>query len=182
MQEYTNIVELLPKQKRAGRVVVIVVFTLGVVFIVLTAVLEQLPNTARLLPATILTTLVVIFLTYGIIQKNPVSTWLVVAFLVPLIIEILTINDITTYAQIYPLYISIPFFASLIIGTIWRNIKPHLLSIIFFGALAVIFTFQSSGVFYNIDSFNPWAIVLPLAAIVVITFVLYIAIKLTRKN
>jgi len=181
MEQYQEITELTPKQKKASKITAIVAITLGVVFIMLTAFLEQLPNTVRMLATTILTTLFVIFLFCGIIQKNPVSVWIAVALFVPLLIEALTINAIVAYAQIYPLYIAIPFAASLVVAIIWQNFKSHVLPLLFFGSIAAVFSLQSSGILDGVG-ISPWAIVLPMAGAITIGFLGFIVIKITRKN
>jgi len=181
MQEIQeSYIELTTKQKMASKISAIVLIALCAVTLLLFGVVNSLPNILSVLAVSILLTFALIFLACGIIQKNQVSIWISIVFFVPVIIEFLTIYTSLTYADIYPLYIAAPFIASIVTGLIWRNIKLHILPLIFFGVLSVIFSFQSSGVAHLIDNLNGWAFTLPLAAAFVIGFVVFVFVRIAR--
>jgi len=181
MQDNEEILELTKKQKLVQRVVAIVLIALGGLFLLLCGLIYALPHILTILAATILFTFFLVFLFCGIVGKNPVSIWISLAFFTPFIIEVLTNLNLVTYAQIYPLYIAIPFVVSLVTGAIWRNLKPHAWVLTLFGGLAAIFSLQSSGLF-NQTNISPWAVVIPLASVLFVGCVVWVVIKLTRKK
>jgi len=183
MQENeAEILELSKLQKLVQRIAAITLVALGGLFLLLCGVVYALPHILTILAATILLTGFLVFLFCGILGKNPVSVWISLAFLTPFIIELLTNLNLVTYAQIYPLYIAIPFIASLITGAIWRDLRPHAWVMTLFGGAAGIFALQSSGLLAMAENLNPWVIVVPLASVLFVGCIVWIAVKLTRKK
>ena len=180
--ENQDILELSPRQKLAQRISAIIIIVLAGVFLLLSGVVHAFPHIRVVLAVTILLAFALIFLFAGLIGKNKVSIWISIAFFVPVVVEFLVIFYVVIYSQIYPVYIAIPFIASLIVGLIWRNLRPHLFVMILFGGLAMLFALQSTGIANRIDGLNGWAFVLPLAGALLIGAMVWVGIKLTRKN
>jgi len=164
--------ELTSFQNRVSRIATVILLVIGtVVSIAVPIVLE--PH-ARLIAVCILATFFALFLMLAIIQKNPVSMWLAIVFAELVVIELLVINGVTTYAQIYPLYIAIPAIASLVVAVAWRNIRPHVVPMLFFALQSAVFALQASGVV-------GFAVVLPVSCAILIGIIVYVAIRLTKK-
>ena len=179
--KYIPIADLTARQKKASTIAYIVAAFLGVLFLILSATITSLPSTTRVIAISIVGAFFIAFAACAIIQKNPISAWLAVAFFVPLLIEILTITGATRYAQIYPLYIIIPAVACFIVAVIWRKFNSHFLPILFFSLQAVVFSMHPSGIFNNVN-FSPFAVILPISGAIIIGFVVYIILKLTKKS
>jgi len=178
--DYTPIADLSLRQKRASTIVYIVAAFLGILVLVLSAAVYSFPSTTRVIAVSIVGAFFIAFLSTAIIQKNPVSTWLAVAFFIPLLIEILTISNLVVYSAIYPLYIIAPAIACFIVAAIWRKFYNHLLPILFFSLQTAVFIMHPSGLFNN-TTISPWAVIIPLSAAITIGFVIFIIIKIVKK-
>jgi len=168
--------ELSSRQKTAVRVIIIAALALCGVALLLTG-LGVFPCGLNLiwLPS-VLFTLSFCFFAAGFIGKNPVSVWFGAAFLPPAVIGVLAGYTNLGYGQLYPLYIAAPAFASLITGLFWLKFKPHIRAIVFFGALAGLFSLQSSGLLGFI-------VVIPLVIVFVGLCAAYVAIMIRKyKN
>jgi len=177
-----EIKELSRRQKFASRIGVICFIILGGAFLLLVGLVDAMPHIRVVIAATILLVFASIFLLCAIVQKNSISFWIAVMFLVPFVVEILVINTAATYGLLYPLYITSVFIACLFTGIIWRNISPHLFMMVLFGGLGLLFFLQSTGVASYIDGRNGWAFVAPLAAAHFVACVIFVIIKLSKKG
>ena len=177
-----EIIELTLFQKRASKVAALVSIFLAALFLLLTGIIAAMPNLISVLAITIVSMFALLFLACGIIQKNSVSTWIAIVFMVAILIEALTLSRVATYAQIYPLYIAAPFIASLFVGIICRNLQPHLMPMLLFSGLSALFFIQSSGLGNRIDGLGGWAFVLPLASALVIGFIVYAVYNITHST
>jgi len=161
--------------KRISHIMSSIILLLGGVFLLLAGTVDAFVYILDVLVATIFASISLAFLASGIMQKNPISIWLAVFLFIPVLVEVLVLTTNTTYSQLYPLYIAMPFFASLISTIIWRKFNPHIVPMIFFGSLAAIFTLQATGVA------SPLIVGL-LAGGFIAASILVIYILITRKN
>ena len=169
-----NQLEVTPRQKAAGNICAGTAIILAGIFLLLCG-LNVIPlNILDVIAASILFAIAAAFLTSGLIQRNPVSVWIAVAFSVPALVEVLEKFTQATYGGLYPLYIAIPAVASLITSLIFRSFRPHIPVIVFFGGLAALFALQSSGL--------GWAIAAPAVVVFAGLCILYVAIKGYRNK
>lgn len=119
-------------------------------------------NFSAVLAASIFCMFFVMFIIVGVIQKNVITTWIAFAFFVPFLVEILVLTTSSLYYNnIYPLYIAIPAVCSVANAIIYKDLRSHYTSIIFFGGLGGLFALQSFGIL-------GWAVVIPLVILFVV--------------
>ncbi len=99
------------------------------------------------------------------------------AFFVPALTEVIEKTTGAGYQHLYPMYIAIPAVASLFTAIGFRNFKPHLPVIVFFGILSVLFAFQSSQIF----SFNGWLVAAPSIIVFIGLCIMFVALR-SYKN
>ena len=171
MSELQN--ELTSRQKTAGSVCAITAVVLCGVFLFLCG-LHIIPlNLSAIWLSGVFTTVCLYFLAMGVIQKNPVSVWIGLAFFACALTGLLAVYTDVGYGSLYPIYIFAPAFASIITGILWRNLKPHLGAMVFFGVLAGIFSLQSFGLV-------GWIVVVPLLVAFVALGIAYAAFMAHR--
>ena len=119
-------------------------------------------------------TLALAFITGAFIQKNTASLWIGTAFAVPATVTLLNNFPALTYAQLYPIYIAIPAICCAVTMILSRAYADHLKVILFFGAIALIFALQSSGLV-------GWGVVAPLLIVFIGLMVIIVAVR-GRKN
>ncbi|MCL2797211.1 MAG: hypothetical protein FWD58_04070 [Firmicutes bacterium] len=187
--------EVLPELSKAKKTVIMIIVLSALALFIVALVLcgtgvFECELSAIWLPSAFLT-LAFCFLSAGFIGKNPVSVWLGAAFLLAGMVGLLAgfdifgldkrlagadgigHADVFGYHRLYPLYIAIPAFASLITGAVFLKFKPHLRTIIFFGGISCIFWLQS---FARV----PWVVVLPILAGFVVLCVAYVVYKVYK--
>ncbi len=145
--EYEQVIEVTPSQKLAGNLVTGGIVILCGVFLLLCGVNVIPLKVKDILLGTFLGGLGVSLFINAWISKNSVSLWLSVAFIVPSIIEFLTEYTALGYRHLYPLYIAIPAFASVVTCIMTRKFIDHLYVVLLFGVIGGIFALESSGLF-----------------------------------
>ncbi len=168
-------IKVSKRQKAAGNICAGAAVILCGFFLLLCGV-DVIPlYVPDVLAASILLAVAFAFLSSGMIQKNAVSVWIGVAFILPALVEILVKYAHVRYDALYPLYIAIPAVASCATGLIWRNFKPHYAAIIFFGGLAALFTLQSSGL-------TGWEVAAPAVLLFIGACITFVAVRSYRKK
>lgn len=93
---------------------------------------------SSIINGVILSALGIVFFVNALIQGNSVSMWLAFCFIVPAVMSFLCKYGITSYGEIYPVYIALPGIACLgamiISREFWRLTKAAL---VFFIAAAI---------------------------------------------
>lgn len=162
--------EIRPSQRIAGNITAGVLLVLCGVFLLLTG-LNVIPlKLSDLALPTILLTIGLTLIITAFIQKNTVSLWLSVMFLVPALISYLAAYTSLTYGNLYPFYIAMPGIASLATMLMSRNFSDHLKVAAFFGLPALIFCLNSF-------SLLGWNAVLPILVVYVGALIIYIAVS-----
>lgn len=166
--------EITPLQRRAGNILA-GVFVLACGIFLLLCGLKVIPlPVSKIIVGSLLCTVGLVLLSTGIVQKNPVSLWLSFVFLLPALVELLTKATPLTYSQLYPIYISIPAYASFFTMLMSHEWYDHFKVILLFGALSVIFGLQAGGI--------GWSIVLPVLVIFIGALIIYFAIKKSKGD
>lgn len=167
--------ELSRTQKFAGNIIAGALTVLCGLFLLLCGLDVFEIAVLDVLAASILSTIGLVLLITGIIQKNTVSLWVACAFLVPALVEVLTHYTNLTYGNLYPLYIAIPAISSLVAMAYSREWRAHIVPIVLFGAIAFLFALKS----FDIAG---WGVVIPLLLVFLGCGIILYAFKVSKKE
>ncbi|MDE7395081.1 MAG: hypothetical protein K2M95_03035 [Clostridiales bacterium] len=169
MNEETDLNELSPRKMMACNITAALIVIAAGVFLLLCGVHVVPVRASRAVVGTLLCAIGLSLLCSALIQRNSVSLWLSVCFLVPALIELLVKATHLGYVELYPLYIAIPALASLCTMLLTHEWKTHGVIAALFGVPAILFALKSSGLV-------GWGVTVPLLVVYAGAVMLVVAV------
>lgn len=155
-EEYTEISR--GKRFVSNLIAAIGIFVCGAILLVFGLVGDGIGVSVVLLIApVILATFGLVFLTTSLIQRNSVTLYLAVLFLVCAIVSFIANLTTVTYGMLYPLYIGSPAIASCFTMIMSRDYKFH---------SRIIFLFAVPAIFFAFFAANLWSVVILVPALI----------------